>query len=308
MKREHSFLSSDKMTKIHVVSWYPQGEVIGVIQIAHGMDEFIERYDRFARFLNQYGYIVVGNDHLGHGLSVMSDRDLGFFRQPGGNEAVIADMRRLHVIMKKKYPGIPYYLLGHSMGSFFTREYIEKYGQDLTGAIIMGTGSQPKVSLKMGKALCRTIAVFRGWGYRSGLVESIAFGAYNKRFEPARTKYDWLTKDESIVDAYRTNPLNTFRFTLNGYYSMFTAIEAAQDRKKIAGIPKNLPLLLVSGSEDPVGNYGAGVETAYRSYKKAGIQEVQMHLFENDRHEILNEQDHGKVDRFLLDWLDQHGN
>lgn len=307
MKREHTFLSADKMTNIHVVGWVPECEVIGVVQIAHGMVEFIERYDRFARFLNEHGYAVIGNDHLGHGQSVMSEEDLGFFRHPGGNQAVIADMRRLHLIARKYYPHVPYYLLGHSMGSFFTREYIELYGKDLTGAIIMGTGSQPKAVLAMGKAMCRTIAAAKGWGYRSDMINKMSFASYNSKFEPARTARDWLTRDEAIVDAYNANPLNNFVFTVNGYYSMFSAIQAAQDPRRIAMIPKDLPLLLVSGKDDPVGNFGAGVEAAYASYKSAGIEEVQMHLFENDRHEILNELDHGKVDQYILDWLDQHG-
>lgn len=305
MKKEYSFLSAEKETKIHVIVWTPESEVTGVVQIAHGMVEFIDRYDRFARFLNQHGYVVVGNDHLGHGKSVQNAEQLGFFRESGGNEAVIADMRKLHVITRKHFPNVPYFLLGHSMGSFFTREYIEKYGSDLTGAVIMGTGSQPKSALKMGKGLCRSIAATRGWKHRSQLVDLMCFGSYNKKFEPARTGVDWLTKDEAIVDASRVNPLNNFRFTVNGYYSMFSAIEAAQDPKRIERIPKCLPLLLVSGTDDPVGDFGEGVRKAYESYKKAGISDVRIHLFENDRHEILNELDHGEVDRHILEWLEE---
>lgn len=306
MKRQHSFLSSDKMTNIHAVTWVPDGKVTGVLQIAHGMVEFIDRYDRFARFMNQHGYVVAGHDHLGHGQSVVSEKDLGFFRKNKGNEAVIADMRRLHLIMKKHYPGVPYYLLGHSMGSFFTREYIEQYGNDLTGVIVMGTGSQPPAVLKMGKALCRSTAALKGWRHRSKMINDMSFASYNRKFEPARTERDWLTRDEKIVDAYNANPLNNFMFTVNGYYSMFNAIEAAQDRKKIEKIPKDLPILIVSGKDDPVGDFGKGVTKAYESYRDAGIHDVQMHLFENDRHEILNELDHGKVDRYILDWIEQH--
>jgi alpha-beta hydrolase superfamily lysophospholipase len=134
----------------------------------------------------------------------------------------------------------------------------------------------------------------------------MCFGSYNKKFEPARTGVDWLTKDEAIVDASRVNPLNNFRFTVNGYYSMFSAIEAAQDPKRIERIPKCLPLLLVSGTDDPVGDFGEGVRKAYDSYIKAGISDVRMHLFENDRHEILNELDHDEVDRYILDWFKEH--
>ena len=153
--------------------------------------------------------------------------------------------------------------------------------------------------------MCRAQAAVHGWHYRSAAIDAMAFGSYNKDFEPARTHVDWLTKDEAIVDAYIANPLNTFRFTVNGYYTMFTAIGMAQDPDKIAMIPKDLPILLVSGDRDPVGGMGKGVQQACDAYKKAGIVNVQMHLFENDRHEILNETDYGKVDEYILSWLQQ---
>ena len=281
MKKEHYFQSSDEKTSLHAIVWEPEGSVKAVLQITHGMVEFIDRYDRFARMLNEHGFCVCGFDLLGHGLSVTSEEELGFFRHPDGNRAVIEDIRHLQCIMKRRYPDVPYFMLGHSMGSFFTREYIEFFGDSLNGAIIMG------------------------WHYRSAAIDAMAFGSYNKDFEPARTHVDWLTKDEAIVDAYIANPLNTFRFTVNGYYTMFTAIGMAQDPDKIAMIPKDLPILLVSGDRDPVGGMGKGVQQAYDAYKEAGIVNVQMHLFENDRHEILNETDYGKVDEYILSWLNQ---
>ncbi|MBP3880319.1 MAG: alpha/beta hydrolase [Lachnospiraceae bacterium] len=305
MKKEHYFQSSDEKTSLHAIVWEPEGPVKAVLQITHGMVEFIDRYDRFARVLSEQGFCVCGFDLLGHGLSVTSEEELGFFRHPDGNRAVIEDIRHLQCIMKKHYPDVPYFMLGHSMGSFFTREYIEYFGNSLTGAIIMGTGSQPAGVVSAGKAMCRAEAAVHGWHYRSAAIDAMAFGSYNKAFEPAHTHMDWLTKDEAIVDAYVANPLNTFRFTVNGYYTMFTAIGNAQDPAKIAMIPKDLPILLVSGEMDPVGGMGKGVQQAYESYKKAGIANVQMHLFENDRHEILNETDHEKVDEYILSWLEQ---
>lgn len=305
MKKEHYFQSSDEKTSLHAIVWEPEGSVKAVLQITHGMVEFIDRYDRFARMLNEHGFCVCGFDLLGHGLSVTSEEELGFFRHPDGNRAVIEDIRHLQCIMKRRYPDVPYFMLGHSMGSFFTREYIEFFGDSLTGAIIMGTGSQPAAVVAAGKAMCRAQAAVHGWHYRSAAIDAMAFGSYNKDFEPARTHVDWLTKDEAIVDAYIANPLNTFRFTVNGYYTMFTAIGMAQDPDKIAMIPKDLPILLVSGDRDPVGGMGKGVQQAYDAYKEAGIVNVQMHLFENDRHEILNETDYGKVDEYILSWLNQ---
>lgn len=306
MRSEHIFHSSDGRTDIHVLLWVPEGKVRGVLQIAHGMDEFIERYDRFANALTERGYVVCGNDHLGHGRSVTDDDQLGFFREKDGNGAIIADMRKLHRIMKSRYKDVPYYLLGHSMGSFFARQYIETYGKDLSGVIIMGTGSQPQSTVRFGKMLCRMFGMTRGWHYRSTLLNNIALGSYNKEFEPARTPYDWLTRDEEIVDAYADNPLNTFCFTVNGYYSMFTAIGKAQDKKLMARIPKDLPVLIVSGERDPVGNFTKGVKQTAESLKKAGLNEVQLHFFADDRHEILNELDYAKVYEYIIDWLDEH--
>ena len=290
MRLERKFRSSDGKTDIHVLLWIPEGEVRGVLQIAHGMCEFAERYDGFAAFLAEHGYVVCANDHLGHGKSVTDEQQLGFFREKDGDGALIRDMRRLHVIMKKKYPDIPYFMLGHSMGSFLVRQYMEMYGQVLDGVIVMGTGSYPRAVIRFGKGLCRCRAMMKSWHYRSHLIET----------------YDWLSRDENIVDRFASNPLDTFAFTVNGYYSMFSAIEKAQHRKRIARIPKDLPILLVSGTMDPVGNFTEGVKTAYEDMKKAGISDVQLRFFEGDRHEILNETDCEEVYQYLLGWLDAH--
>ena len=306
MRLERKFRSSDRKTDIHVLLWIPDGEIRGVLQIAHGMCEFAERYDGFAAFLAEHGYVVCANDHLGHGKSVTGESELGFFREKDGDGALIRDMRRLHVIMKKKYPDIPYFMLGHSMGSFLVRQYMEMYGQALDGVIVMGTGSYPRAVIRFGKGLCRCRAMMKSWHYRSHLIENIAKGSYNKAFEPARTPYDWLSRDENIVDRFASNPLDTFAFTVNGYYSMFSAIEKAQNRKRIARIPKDLPILLVSGTMDPVGNFTEGVKTAYEDMKKAGISDVQLRFFEGDRHEILNETDCEEVYQYLLGWLEAH--
>ena len=304
IRLERTFRSSDRKTDIHVLLWMPEGEIRGVLQIVHGMCEFVERYDEFAAFMAEHGYVVCANDHLGHGRSVTEEGQLGFFREKDGDGALISDMRKLHIIMKKKYPEVPYFMLGHSMGSFLVRQYMEMYAGELAGVIVMSTGSYPRAVIKFGKGLCRCRAMMKNWHYRSRFIEGIAKGSYNKAFEPVRTPYDWLSRDESIVDRFASEPLDTFTYTVNGYYSMFTVIEKAQDRKRIAGIPKDFPILLVSGTMDPVGSFTKGVKTAYNDMKKAGLSDVQMRFFEGDRHEILNELDRKEVYQYLLDWLD----
>ena len=277
-RNDFYYPSKDGVHRIHAVSWIPDGPVHGVLQIAHGMVEFIMRYDRFASFMAEHGYAVFGNDHLGHGLSVNSEEELGYFHFPNGHYYAVNDMHRLYKIAHSQYPDLPYFLLGHSMGSFFAREYIEVFGKELAGAIIMGTASQPASVIQAGKNMCQALAMRKGWTHRSLRLAAMVLGSNNSRFEPARTRNDWLTKDEAIVDAYNENPLNNFKFTIEGYQTLFTSMGYAQNNKYINEIPKTLPLFFVSGAEDPVGNYGAGVAQACALYQKAGIYDITLKL------------------------------
>lgn len=303
MKRDFTYPSKDGRTGIHAIEWVPEQPVKAVLQIAHGMVEFIGRYDRFGTFMADQGICVVGNDHLGHGSSVVSQGDHGYFAEKDGNQCVIGDMNSLRKMTQEKYPGIPYFLLGHSMGSFLARQYIEMYGEGLAGAIIMGTGVQPDAVLKLALTLCRIDARLKGWRHRSNLIFNMVLGSNNKKFEPARTKNDWLTKDEAIVDAYNANPWNNFKFTTNGYYNMFRGIAYAQKEENIRKIPRDLPVFIVSGAEDPVGSFGEGPKQLAETYRKLGMTDVEIKLYPGDRHEILNELDHDVVDHDILTWI-----
>ena len=304
MKQEFYYPSKDGLTQIHAIEWIPEKNVRGILQIAHGMVEFIDRYDRFARFMASQGFYVVGNDHLGHGKSVTDESKLGYFAKHDGNFCVLGDMQQLREDTRKKYPDVPYFLLGHSMGSFLAREFIEKYGEGLSGAIIMGTGYQPMATLDLAIGMTAVLQQTRGGHYRSEMINNMAFGSYNASFEPVRTKSDWLTKDESIVDAYEANPLNQFMFTVNGYYNMFRGMRYAQRQVNLDKIPKDLPILVVSGQKDPVGDFGKGPRIVAETYQETGIQDVTLKLFPDDRHEILNELDKEAVDQYLLDWIE----
>ena len=304
MKQEFFYPSKDELTQIHAIEWIPEGEVRGVLQIAHGMVEFIDRYDRFAAFMAANGFYVVGNDHLGHGQSVTDESEYGYFAKQDGNLCVIGDMQQLREDTVKKYPGVPYFILGHSMGSFLVRQFIEDYGEGLKGAIVMGTGYQPSTTLNMGIAMTAVLQKTRGGHHRSKMIDNMALGAYNKSFEPARTPCDWLTKDEAIVDAYVANPLNQFMFTVNGYNNLFRGLRYCQRQENLDKIPKDLPILVVSGAKDPVGEFGKGPGMVADAYKKTGIQDVTLKLYPDDRHEILNELDKETVDQDLLAWIE----
>lgn len=301
-KEEFRFRSTNNAVDIRAMRYIPQGEIKAILQIAHGMVEFIDRYERFAEYLCSKGFLVTGNDHIGHGGSVNSEDDWGYLGDDG-NRHILDDMYELTKLTKKEYPDLPYFLLGHSMGSFYARQYLGEYGNELKGAIIMGTGFEPLYKVKAGMFLCKVLSVFKGWKHRSNFVNNMAFGAYNDKFKPARTRADWLSKDEELVDWYVNEPRCSFMFTLNGYYQMFTGIARLHDKKFLNNVPKDLPILFVSGEDDPVGTFGKEVEASVKSLKDVGVKNIEMKLYPNDRHEILNETDKEVVYVDLYNWL-----
>jgi alpha-beta hydrolase superfamily lysophospholipase len=306
MKREFYFLSKDEKTKIHAIEWIPEGPIKAVLQMCHGMVEFIDRYDVFAQFLASNGFYVVGHDHLGHGKSVTTSSNLGFFDEKNGNACVVGDIHQLRIMTEKKYPQLPYFMMGHSMGSFLVRQYIGTYGVGLSGAIIMGTGDQPTMILQAGKAVCRWIALFKGWKCRSTLVDGMACGAYEKEFDLENDGSNWLTKDPEVVKKYRLDPTCGFMFTVNAYFHMFDGMVKMNKQEKAGKIPKSLPIVFVSGKDDPVGEFGKGVRKVFKRYKATEMKDVRMKLYEGDRHEILNEFDKEDVYNDLLRWLEAH--
>ena len=307
MRDEFYFPSKDGNTEIHTIEWKPVGEVRAVLQICHGMVEYIRRYDEFAQFLCGEGYYVVGNDHLGHGKSIQAKSEYGFFNEKYGNACVLGDMHTLRQRTEKKYPGVPYFMLGHSMGSSLLRQYIQMYGNGLSGAVLMGTvADHKKAALLFGKRLCRVMAAFRGWHYRSKMVDNLVLGAYNKKFKPARTRADWITSDNENLDMYVADPLCSFMFTVNAYYNVFSGMIGIQRKESVYMIPKGLPVLFVSGADDPVGEFGKGVCKIYEKYRAAGIRDVTLRLYTGDRHEILNETDRDQVYKDLLGWFEKH--
>lgn len=306
-KIELKLPSRDGIHRLHVVFWKPDKEVRGVVQISHGMIEMIERYDEFAHYLNDNGFAVIGNDHLGHGLTAGRDEDFGYFCRKNMSATVVSDLHRVTRYAKKHYDdSVPYFLLGHSMGSFMARRYIMTYGNELTGAVIIGTGSKSVFTLAAGKALSALVRLAKGDRYHSKLIEQCAFHNYLERIQNPRTESDWITRDEAIVDQYRENKYCRFQFTVNGYRTLFEVLSFIQKEQNIENIPRELPLLFLAGGMDPVGDYGKAVNEICREYKKKGINDVSMKLYPDDRHEILNELDRERVYSDILRWLENH--
>lgn len=305
MRREFYYPSMDKKTQIHAVVWKPAGDIRGILQISHGMVEYIGRYEEFAEYLAERGYVVAGNDHLGHGGSVKDEMDYGHFPKDG-NRCLIGDIHHLRRILEKKYPGRPYYMLGHSMGSYLLREYMLYKSNGLTGAIVMGTGQEPRIRLDAGQAVCRAMAALKGWNYRSRLVNALCFGGYSRHFRSGEKKGSWLTSDEEIARTYARDPLCSFVFTLGGYEQLMQVIKILERPGSERRIRKELPILLISGADDPVGGFGRKVRKAADRYRKAGIRDVDVYLYPDDRHEVLNELDRENIYEDIFRWMEMH--
>ena len=212
-KEEFTFDSRDGATKIHAVRWVPEGKVVCILQIIHGMAEYVERYEQLAQYLGEKGILVTGDDHLGHGKSVGEEGAYGYFCEQDPATVVVRDVHRLKKITQEEYPGIPYVILGHSMGSFILRNYLFRYGTGIQGAIICGTGSQPKALVKFCKLITAVQGAFLGQKHAAKMIDKLAFGSYNDRIPDARTPFDWLCTDEGVVDAYMKDKLCGFTFT-----------------------------------------------------------------------------------------------
>lgn len=306
-KEEFFFDSKDGIHKLHAIKWIPENEnPVSILQLVHGMAEHIERYDDFATFMAERNILVVGDDHLGHGKSVANENDKGYFCDDDAPKVLVEDEHTLQKRMQEEYPGVPYFVMGHSMGSFVTRNYLAQYGAEIQGSVLCGIGMQPKLLLTVSIALTRLLTFFQGKKHVSKFLDYVCFGSYNKEIENPRTGSDWLTHDEACVDAYIQDPDCGFIFTLNGFMTLFHLIKQLHNQTYVNQMPKDLPIFIVAGREDPVGNYGKAVEGVYHAYQDMGMQDVSCRLYENMRHEILNETEKETVYRDLYRWLDRH--
>lgn len=305
MKKETFYYDSrDNKSRIYAVRWTPDSEnVVGIVQIVHGMAEYAERYEEFAKYLTEHNFVVVGEDHLGHGKSVGEGDVQGYFCEQDPATVVVRDVHRLKKMTQELYPGVPYFLVGHSMGSFIVRNYICRYGTGINGAVILGTGGKPEGLLAFSGMLASVQGALQGQKHVSKFLNKAAFGKYNKRIKKAKTNYDWLTREEAVVDAYVADKDCGFVFTVNGFKTMFELISRAQNPDNLAQIPKDLPLLVASGEEDPVGDYGVSVRKTYQTLVDAGVRNIKLMLYPEDRHELLNETDRENVMEDIMGWI-----
>ncbi len=304
LKKEFTFPSVSGLADIHCASYLPEnGEIKAVLQIAHGMAEHLERYESFARVLCENGIAVYINDHLGHGGSVKNDNELGYFGEKDGWKHFVEDCHELTKIAKSENPGKPYIFFGHSMGSFVARAYSIKYSAEIDGAVYCGT-SGPNPAAGAGILITKLITKLKGDHYRSKLIDKIGFGSYNSKFE-GRTPFDWLSRDNFEVDKYIADKYCGFLFTAPGYGDLFALLGFVSSKEWFAGLSKELPVLLISGAMDPVGNYSKGVDQVCDMLKAEGKTNIKKILYPDARHEILNESAcFDTVCKDVVEWID----
>lgn len=303
LHKELTFPSSDGRNTIHAELFIPSdNKVRAVVQVAHGMMDYIGRYTLMADALCASGIALCGNDHLGHGDSVATPEDYGFFASRDGYKYVIDDVKGMNDLIRKELPDLPVILLGHSMGSFISRLYSVRYPDSIDGLIIHGTAG-PNPATGAGKLLVKLLRAIKGERYRSKFVCSLADGGYNKGFDPAEGDGAWLTRDPSMVADRIGNPKNDFIFTLAGYEDLFNFLGDCNSKAWFKAFPAGLRTLVISGDTDPVGGFGKGVRYVYDNLKKNGA-DVELKLYEGARHELFNETNRDEVFADLIKWIE----
>jgi len=290
--------------KLHACRWTPKGEIRGIVQIVHGIAEYVERYDGFAQYLNSRGLLVVAEDHMGHGKSICEETPKGCFR--GGWHNAVEDTCRLMQDTMAEFPQVPFILFGHSMGSFMARTVLAKHPDSgIAGAVICGSAWMPGPVIGAGKLLAGMICKTSGEQKPSKLLQAMMFGGYNKKIEHPRTPCDWLTRDQKIVDMYVADPLCGFIPSAGLAHSMMEGLQYIQDVRNLDAMKKDLPVFFIAGGDDPVGGYGEGVRQAAEAFRKHGMEQVDLKIYPLCRHEILNEINRREVYEDVADWIEK---
>lgn len=298
-------------TEISVNRWVPDSEPKAIIVISHGMAEHSMRYDKTASLFVEDGFLVSAHDHRGHGKTALKQKEkgqvgLGYLSDKKGFEKVRDDILEIINQLKTEFPDKKIILLGHSFGSMIGQAFIEKYSEQIDLCILSGTtGPQKKISVRLGHFLTTILYLFGQKKHTSNLLTKMTFGNYNNKIKDKHTEFDWITKDDSIVDMYISDAWCGFTMTTEFYRELFRLLIYIHKGKNIKSIYTKLPIFLIAGKDDPVGNYGKSVETLYKIYKKNGINDVEIKLYENDRHELFNETDSNLIVNDVSQWINK---
>jgi len=291
--------------RIHACRWIPAKQPRAVVQILHGIAEFAQRYDAFAEYLTAHGFLVVAEDHMGHGQSINGEGIQGYFH--GGWFTAVEDSMQLMADTKAEYPDLPYFLFGHSMGSFMARTILSKYPDcGLAGAVICGTGWQPAFALPALIKVVETICKKGDETRPNEKLQGLVFGGYNKKVEHPRTPFDWLSRDTKIVDAYIAHPLCGFTASAGLLREMMKGIHYIEQKENLQRMNRQLPVFFIAGGDDPVGSYGKGVQTCAEAFRKNGMEDVSVRIYPLCRHEILNEINREEIFEDILQWIEKY--
>ena len=296
--REDFYYPSEGEGRIHACRWSSGKEPKAILQIVHGIAEHVGRYDHFARYMTEHGFLVVAEDHMGHGSSGNLP---GYFH--GGWHTAVEDTRRLLLDTRRSYPNIPYILLGHSMGSFMVRTLLCKYPElPIQAAVISGTAWQPAAAMPLIVCIMEQVCAHFGETLPNEKLQNLVFGTYNAKVEHPRTPLDWVCRVNAVVDEHPMN--HGFRPTAGLLRDMMEGINFIERPGHLAAMRKELPVFFIAGGADPVGNYGKGIDACIRAFRKAGMQDITKRIYPLCRHEILNEINREEVYEDVLQWIE----
>ena len=293
-------------TPIHVNRWLPEGSPRAAVQVAHGMAEHSDRYGRFAEALTAAGFAVYAGDHRGHKGTASTHDEEGYFADKDGWATAVGDLVSITETIRAEQPGLPVVLFGHSMGSFLSRAYAaEPAGRELAGLVLSGTAGDPGALGAVGGVIASLQGRIRGRRHRSGLMNTLSFGQYNAAFKPNRTEFDWLSRDPAEVDKYIADEWCGNVFTAGFYADLLGGLRAINSDALVAKVPHDLPILILSGDQDPVGDNGKGPTAVAEQYRRAGVTDVTLTLYPGGRHEMLNETNRDEVTTDIVEWIDR---
>jgi len=292
-------------SEIHVHSCIPE-KPVAVLIVVHGMTEHGGRYNRFAGYMAERNIAVFAPDHRGHGKSLGKNDKRGYFGENASREVLVNDLFCLRRHADMHFPGLPVFMLGQSMGSIFTRAFISKYGDHVKGAVLAATFQNPKLLIRAGVFLSQIIIKLRSGSYFSNFVHKLSTGRFNAPFKPARTPFDWISSDDKVVDEYIADPFAGHEFTVGSWNVLYKLYLAVRKSEKNREVPSHIPVLLISGGEDPVGKMGKHPQKVFSSYKRIGVQDVELNLYPGRRHDIINETNRDEVYNHIVEWMKDH--
>ncbi len=303
MKKETVFVEMSDGKKVALHTWLPDGEVKAVVQLSHGMAEFAMRYDRFAEICANNGIAFYGHDHRGHGETAANLNELGYLADKDGFQRVVLDVHEMVMKAHKDFPDKPVFLFGHSFGSFVSQSFIEQFGNDITGCILCGSAGPRLPLTHAGHFIAGVIKFFTGARKRSDFIDNLAFGSYNSHIQNPQSGFDWLSHDLAELQKYQDNPYCGFKCTNEFFYDFFGGLCTIHKKNNMKKIPVELPVFIISGEEDPVGDWGKTVPQLHAIYKENGIKDLTLKMYPECRHELLNETNHEEVEQDILGWI-----